>query len=95
VRCDRDARIPRRAQAGHWFYRRAFRIARQDRSSEAALVLGAALVSSATELTGLCTLAGTDLVTARGSVLLFVAAMLARRDLPDWLMRIKTGPALK
>ena len=60
---------------------------------EPRLVLGAALFGIGWGLAGLCPgPAVTDLVTARGSVLLFVAAMLAGAMFYDWLdARIKSG----
>lgn len=60
---------------------------------EPRLVLGAALFGIGWGLAGLCPgPAVTDLVTARGTVLLFVAAMLAGAMFYDWLdARVKSG----
>jgi uncharacterized membrane protein YedE/YeeE len=60
---------------------------------EPRLVLGAALFGIGWGLAGLCPgPAITDLVTGRGSVLLFVAAMLAGAMFHDWLdARLKSG----
>jgi len=86
-----DAGVPRCAQKARTLVCVPLRIATKT-DLEPRLVLGAALFGIGWGLAGLCPgPAVTDLVTARGSVLLFVAAMLAGAMFYDWLdARIKS-----